>query len=300
MNTDEARYFLAICEYKSLTQAAHELFISPQGLSRSIKRFEGKLGVRLFVRTGTGMVPTEVGKRLAEYLQKMVDAEDEAYRYLGDLKKAERTRYLVGRDSMLGDIVSQGVADYNEIHGEDAIRVIMMRESEDHLAKVFIEGGYDYRFLSSETDDLPDLPHEELCTLHIVPLVNRESEAAQRGTFALTDLRKMTVLVEYRSFPWVRILEQSCQRLGFDPKIREIDKDYIARLLSRPGDEITFVRDLDLASAPWNSPQFVTPEHYEPVDSRIVLQSIHPEVDSELVACLRKRFAASPYDSSEG
>lgn len=102
MNMDEVRYFLAIYKDGSMSQAANDLYISPQGLSRSLKRFETKLGVRLFVRTPHGMVPTEQATHLKGMFQNMVDAEDDIYRYLAELKQSQRTRYLIGRDSMLG------------------------------------------------------------------------------------------------------------------------------------------------------------------------------------------------------
>lgn len=62
------------------------------------------------------MVPTEQANSLHPMFQKMVDAEDEAYHYLAELKRATRVRYLVGRDSMLGDVICQGVEDYNKLH----------------------------------------------------------------------------------------------------------------------------------------------------------------------------------------
>lgn len=295
MNTDEARYFLAICDEGSVSQAASSLYISPQGLSRSLKRFEAKLGVRLFVRTPQGMVPTEQALRLKEHLRKMVDAEDEAYRYLAELKRADRVRYLLGRDSMLGDTVIEGVEDYNRRQGKEAVKAVMMRESEDRLARIFVEGGYDYRFLSAELNDLQELPCEEICTLRFVPLVNCESPVAQRGSLAFPDLRELTVLAEYRSFAWVKILERICQGLGFEPRIREVDKDYIARLLSRPGDEVVYVRQLDLEHAPWTSESFRVPASFDALDAHIVLQSMGSRIDPDLVECLRSRFAESPY-----
>lgn len=299
MNTDEVRYFLATCEYGSVSQAAAALYISPQGLSRSLKRLESKLGIRLFVRTAQGMIPTEQATCLQTPFQQMVDAEDEAYAYLKNLKQAEHARYLIGRDSMLGDVVLQGVEDYNRIHGEGSVKAVMMRESEDRLAKIFLEGGYDYRFLTSEIDEFHELPQETICTLRFVPVVNAESEIARRGSLTINDLRGLTVLAEYRSSAWVMILERQCQHLGFQLRVREVDKDYISRLLSRPGKEVAFVRQLDLPHAPWSSGMFCVPASYEPLDAHIALQTIHHEIDYELVECIRTRLASSPYASTD-
>lgn len=300
MNTDEARYVLAIYRHGSLTQAADELHISPQGLSLSLKRFEAKLGVKLFARSPQGMKPTEHVNQLLGSFERMIAAEDEAYAYLSDLKQSSRMRYLLARDSMLGDTVAQGVQDYNLMRGEEAVQVVMMRETEDRLARIFLDGGYDYRVLSSEIDDLQNLPHADIGIMRFIPLVNSKSEAAIRGSLTFEDLRKHTLLAEYRSFAWVRILEQHCRRLGFTPRIREVDKDYIARLLQGAGNEVVYMRELDLNHAPWNSAEYCVPESYEPLEAHIILQSTDATIDHDLVACLRKSFAQSPYAQESG
>ncbi|HIS40210.1 MAG TPA: LysR family transcriptional regulator [Candidatus Aphodovivens avistercoris] len=295
MNMDEVRYFLAIYKDGSMSQAASELFISPQGLSRSLKRFETKLGVRLFVRTAQGMVPTEQATQLKGMFQKMVDAEDEAYRYLADLKHSQRTRYLIGRDSMLGDVICDGARAYSKLHPDSPVEPVMMREPEDRLAKVFLEGGYDYRFLSVELDPLPDLPHAVLTTSNFTPLVNRDSEIGRRGILRADDFRRITVLAEYSSFTWVQILEQRCLKLGFELKLREVDKEYIARLLREPGDYITYIRSFDTKLSLWHDERFIEPEQEEPLVTDVVLQTTHPSLDDELVECIRQSLEGSIY-----
>ena len=64
MNGDEVRYFIAVYESQSFSQAAAALSISSQGLGKSIKRLEGKLGVTLFTRNTQGAVPTAAAKAL--------------------------------------------------------------------------------------------------------------------------------------------------------------------------------------------------------------------------------------------
>lgn len=295
MNVDEARYVLVICEQGSLTRAAESLHISPQGLSLSLKRFEAKLGVKLFTRSSRGMQPTEHAERLRETFEHMVSAENEMYAYLAGLKQESRARYLIGRDSMLGDTVAQGVEDYNKTHPDGIVQAVMMREPEDRLAHIFLEGGYSYRVLSSETDDLENLAHAEIGVLRFVPLVNCQNAAAQRGSLTFGDLREYIVLAEYRTFVWVRILEQHCEKLGFTPRIREMDKDYSAYLLREAGNNVIYVRELDLERSPWNAPDYCVPAAHDPLEAHIILQSIDGDIDEELVACLRERFAESPY-----
>ena len=48
MDIRQMRYFLEICKFGSISQAAGSLFISQQGLSSAIRRLEQELGCDLF------------------------------------------------------------------------------------------------------------------------------------------------------------------------------------------------------------------------------------------------------------
>lgn len=295
MNTDEMRYFLAVYEGDSISQAADKLHISPQGLGKSLKRFEKKLGVRLFVRTPLGIVPTDDARFIAEMSKRVISTEDEMLEYLTARRRAIRTRHFMGRDSMLGDVIALGIADYNETHPNTPIETVFSRTSEDVQAKAFIDNGYDYRFLSEETDVLPELPHEKLCVLKFVAVMNKESRMAQIGSLKIEDLRNLTLLTENANFAWMKLLGGMCAKRGFDLTVRELDQAYIIRLLSQPDDMVFFAKKHDASRAPWNSEDFTVVECDPPFQTNIILQTTEASVDPELLACIKNRLAESTY-----
>ncbi len=61
--------FVAIAEEQSFTRASARLGISQSALSHTIRRLEGRLGVRLLTRTTRNVVPTEAGDQLIETLR---------------------------------------------------------------------------------------------------------------------------------------------------------------------------------------------------------------------------------------
>lgn len=67
MDTKDLRCFRQVYEDRSINQAAKQLFITPQGLSRIITKLEEELQARLFERTPMGMVPTESGHYFYEH-----------------------------------------------------------------------------------------------------------------------------------------------------------------------------------------------------------------------------------------
>lgn len=74
MNINQIRYFLDVAETGSINQSALNLYISPQGLSRSIAQLEKGLGFCLFARSNRGMVLTEEGRVFLEPARKIREA----------------------------------------------------------------------------------------------------------------------------------------------------------------------------------------------------------------------------------
>ena len=69
MNLQHFRYVEAISRHQNISKAAKELFISQPALTRSLNHLEEELGVTLFQRTGSGIVPTEDAERIRFYAQ---------------------------------------------------------------------------------------------------------------------------------------------------------------------------------------------------------------------------------------
>ncbi len=71
-------WFLAVAEERSFTRAAAKLGVSQSAISHTIRRLEGRLGVRLFNRTTRSVALTELGERLWQSLgprMEQIDAD---------------------------------------------------------------------------------------------------------------------------------------------------------------------------------------------------------------------------------
>ncbi len=71
MYSRQLRHFLAVVEHKGITPAAEKLHISQPALTKSIQQLESSLGVALFERFPTGVVPTHFGEILARRVRLM-------------------------------------------------------------------------------------------------------------------------------------------------------------------------------------------------------------------------------------
>jgi len=74
MDLRQLRYFAAIMEHGTLTQAAVNLRVAGSALSHHLGNLEAELGVQLFERRARGMEPTAAGYRLHEHAKAILKA----------------------------------------------------------------------------------------------------------------------------------------------------------------------------------------------------------------------------------
>lgn len=73
MNVRQLSYFMEVYKQGSIAGAAKALFISPQGISKTILSLEEELSVELFVRKGRKLVPTQDAIALTRHAQNLLD-----------------------------------------------------------------------------------------------------------------------------------------------------------------------------------------------------------------------------------
>jgi LysR family hydrogen peroxide-inducible transcriptional activator len=71
MELHQVRYFIAVCEHLSFTQAARHCHVTQPSLTRAIQLLEKEFGGYLFHRERSGIQLTELGKLVLPYLQEV-------------------------------------------------------------------------------------------------------------------------------------------------------------------------------------------------------------------------------------
>lgn len=94
MSLRQYEYALAIAEEGSVTAAAERLRVAQPSVSQQIRGLERELGVKLFARTPTGLVPTVVGRAFLREAEVAVSAA----------RRATATA-RAGADEMVGELV---------------------------------------------------------------------------------------------------------------------------------------------------------------------------------------------------
>ena len=73
MQSKQLQYFITAYATKNIQRAAEKLFVSRQGISKTIRELEQELGADLFLRSSKGLEPTDFAEALFPHAKKLLD-----------------------------------------------------------------------------------------------------------------------------------------------------------------------------------------------------------------------------------
>jgi len=161
----QMRQIVALAEHGSFVRAAAVLHISQPALSRSIRNVETRFGKELFLRSGTGVVPTDLGRLYIERARDLLRMADELEVEAVTQGSLQRGRVAVGggpypAESFLGPAAARLVEQYPQVgvqvrahNWDELLRLLRSRELDFFVAETST--------LSREPDlDIEQLPSE--------------------------------------------------------------------------------------------------------------------------------------------
>jgi DNA-binding transcriptional LysR family regulator len=166
IDLQQMRQIIALAEHGSFVRAATVLHISQPALSRSIQAVEKRFGRELFTRSGTGVVPTDLGRLYIERARDLLRMADELEGEAITQGTLQRGRVAVGggpfpSESFLGPAAVKLVEQYPQV----AVQVRACNW--DELLRLLRSRDLD--FFVAETSTLtrePDLDIEPLPSAH--------------------------------------------------------------------------------------------------------------------------------------
>ena len=130
MDLKELEYFKIVCEQKSITKAAHALYMTPQGLSRIIKNVENEMGATLLNRTASGISLTRSGEYLYEHLKDFIGPYRMVCSEIRCMEQQEKHEIdLLSAYGILRLVTPECIADFKEKYPQISLHY---REYPDH------------------------------------------------------------------------------------------------------------------------------------------------------------------------
>lgn len=111
MDATAFEYFYAVAHSGSISRAAGDLGMEPSTLTRHIGRLEDEVGVKLFHRSGRGMVLTDAGVLLLREAGKLVDTLEHTRRVAADLAAEGPSQIIIAAQPTIAQVCFGPIAD---------------------------------------------------------------------------------------------------------------------------------------------------------------------------------------------
>ncbi|GHV64473.1 LysR family transcriptional regulator [Spirochaetia bacterium] len=209
--------FLAVCEEKSFSRAAERVFISQQGLSKSIKQLETGLGVPLFLRSRQGIELTQFGEALEKAARSYINQHDHIVDDIRRLKDEGTSHLSIGMVVGTADILpphffKDFILDHPDIsvdiqsfHDDDCLEAI--REHKMHLG-----------FFSAPVD--PELFRPVYSMRHkIFLMTGKQHHLARFSSIKMKDLFGETIINLNNQTQTQTLLAALCAQYGVKQNI---------------------------------------------------------------------------------
>ena len=168
MEMKEMKYLIAIAEEKSISKAAERLFMAQSSLSQFLGSLEAEVGSKLFIRTSTGVRPTEAGRLMIDFSYKELSEYHSVRNQIQDIGELRKGRVLMGISTFRGSFLLPPVLnafhmEYPEIHVE------IVEKNSMALEQLLQNGELDLALLvmpvKSFKGDVEPLMRDEICLI---------------------------------------------------------------------------------------------------------------------------------------
>lgn len=132
MDTRDLKVFVVVYETKSITRAAKDQFLSPQGCSKIVQKIEAELGTSLFARNHFGVKPTPQGDALYRRAQMVIRLLEGVKDEVEAARALKYTLTIASTQGVSEYLSLAFIRDFAESHPHISPRIM---ESPDAIAK---------------------------------------------------------------------------------------------------------------------------------------------------------------------
>lgn len=217
MNTKDLQWFQEICRCKSITKAASNLYISPQGLSKGVKTLENELGVKLFIRTPNGVKLTRYGEYLYEKSEALLKELQMLTAELERMKQMENGYLrLCSAYGILRILSPDFILQFEKLY--PGMGIDYMEYPDCHVDDEMERGNFDVGF-HVEGADLEGFQSIPMFSSPISLLVYEGHPLAEKAFVRAEDLDQEFMVIENRAFQIHRMFQELCSEKGIRPNI---------------------------------------------------------------------------------
>lgn len=174
INFELYKVFYEVANEKSISKGAEKLMISQPAVTQSIKTLEGELGGQLFIRTPKGVILTNEGEMLYNYIKEGMSYFINGSNKFNSLKKLETGVINIGATTIISEkVLMPYLKEYFNKYPNIIINVV--NDLTDNLIKKLRNGDLDILIMSmNNNNNIKDLDIKKITDLNDIFVGNLE------------------------------------------------------------------------------------------------------------------------------
>ncbi len=195
INFELYRIFYVVATVGNITKASQVLNISQPAVTKQIKTLEGQLGGDLFIRTKRGVLLTENGREIYNYIKQAMNCFNNAEMQFSNLKKLETGVIRIGVSTALARLFLMKYLDiFHKEYPNVAIQVFT--DPSKTMRRMLKDGTLDILIAKEELNEDDDLNIVRVGKLHHTFIASDYFSELKNRTISLQDLNEYPILLQ--------------------------------------------------------------------------------------------------------
>lgn len=212
MNVSDLRYFVQVCDDHSISQAAEHFFMTPQGISKAIRRMEEEMGADLLLRSQSGVHMTQYGQIFYDHAIRILQECDEAQQDIDNLKAQNLGLVkLVSAYGILRYLTPSFIHAFTD--SNPAVHLDYTEFPDSYVGQKVLDGEYDIGMTPVKTRN-PALSYLPLFSKEIYFIVHPGSRFYNRQEVSIREALEEPIVLENDHFLIRHLLFDTAAREG--------------------------------------------------------------------------------------
>lgn len=233
MDIRHLRYFIALIDHGSFSNAAKSLFVTQPTLSQAIKKLEAELNTTLFTQSSQGILLSESGKMIYSRGKHIVDEFDGLVADVKNLQFKQKEHIRIGLTTLFAIQFMREFSSFIATHQD--IELTMIQGGSADLQHQLAQGKIDVGLLSYPKYEpaLDIRPIEKkIRGYHVSVVIPKNNPLSKRASLTFEDLKDQKFSSLSANFMIGILLKKRSQRFGFTPNIVYCDDNWEVLLSS--------------------------------------------------------------------